>query len=347
MLDLTLFMKRKRLGQYGVSEGEVVRTMPDTDRLEVLEAVKSDPRVVVAAGGSALNSARAAQWALGPGARPGACAHIGAVGSDEGGDIIKESCGLDRVRPILQRINGARTGQAAVLVAEESGERSIVPIRGAYRALSCDFVLGQDTEARRALEGAQVIYATSFLLSTPERRDAVWGMSEIALADSDKQFALNLSSSGFLRVDAHRKSVLSLLPRTDLVFGNIEEAEALVGARSGDESDDTVVKRLASRLARGGRAIVTRGADATLVADYNGVREHSVRIPVHVDALGSVLDTNGAGDAFVGGFLAAASQGLDEAASVAVGHWAAGVTVRSTGAANWVGIQSPNVSSLS
>jgi len=54
--------------------------------------------------------------------------------------------------------------------------------------------------------------------------------------------------------------------------------------------------------------------------------------------LGPVVDTNGAGDAFVGGYLAAIAAGhsLDSNQAVESGHFAAGIAVRCRGAV-WEG----------
>ena len=44
-----------------------------------------------------------------------------------------------------------------------------------------------------------------------------------------------------------------------------------------------------------------------------------------------IVDTNGAGDAFVGGFLAYLAKGKDLEAAVQAGHYAAGVIIQHSG----------------
>lgn len=74
--------------------------------------------------------------------------------------------------------------------------------------------------------------------------------------------------------------------------------------------------------------IITQGSDATIVAQAQ--ENGDVKITVHdVNKIDSskIVDTNGAGDAFAGGFLGILAQGksLDEA--VAGGHWLASESI--------------------
>jgi adenosine kinase len=81
---------------------------------------------------------------------------------------------------------------------------------------------------------------------------------------------------------------------------------------------------------RGRIVIITQGTNPTLVAHSDGtVNEYPVVVIDEKD----IADTNGAGDAFVGGFLSQYVQGktIDEA--VAAGHWLASKSVQLVGPA--------------
>jgi len=73
--------------------------------------------------------------------------------------------------------------------------------------------------------------------------------------------------------------------------------------------------------------IVTQGKDATLVAVDGKVTSYSVDLVPN----DKIVDLNGAGDAFVGGFLAYFAQGYDTATCVAAGHYAAGKIITVSG----------------
>jgi adenosine kinase len=73
--------------------------------------------------------------------------------------------------------------------------------------------------------------------------------------------------------------------------------------------------------------IFTQGSSSTIVA-YNGtVTEYAVD-PLAKDLL---VDTNGAGDAFVGGFMSELVQGKDVEGCVKAGHWSAKYIIQQPG----------------
>jgi adenosine kinase len=65
--------------------------------------------------------------------------------------------------------------------------------------------------------------------------------------------------------------------------------------------------------------VITQGSDPTIVASNGTVTEY----PVELIAEEDIVDTNGAGDAFVGGFLSQLVQGGTIEDAVEAGHWAA------------------------
>ena len=73
--------------------------------------------------------------------------------------------------------------------------------------------------------------------------------------------------------------------------------------------------------------VFTQGSKETIVACNGVVTTYEVdQIPAAL-----LVDTNGAGDAFVGGFLSQLANQGDIAACVKAGHWAAGVVIQRSG----------------
>ena len=79
--------------------------------------------------------------------------------------------------------------------------------------------------------------------------------------------------------------------------------------------------------ARPRTVVITQGADATVVAALGRI----TKFPVTRVSKDKLVDTNGAGDAFVGGFLSQVVAGKDVAEAVRAGHYAATVVVQRSG----------------
>jgi len=261
MLDVSLSISSKTLQELGLSEGQETRSLPRDATINILQNVKQNPASASSAGGSAVNTAMALQWALGNLARNDessgtsagddaegfldgaagssdiqACVCIGAVGDDEPGHRLETALRKANVRPLFQKIQGVPTGQCAILVPEESGDRSIVAVRGAYRHLDSKFITCPSSPAHKAIEEAEILYCTSFLTSTEDRFKAVDYMASYA-QKAGKLFALNLSSASMLGASVEiRKRVISLLPRTSLLFSNESEAKTLALALQKNKS---------------------------------------------------------------------------------------------------------------
>jgi len=82
-----------------------------------------------------------------------------------------------------------------------------------------------------------------------------------------------------------------------------------------------------SKKARKRTVVITQGKNPTLVA-INGLVQEFAITPLAED---KIVDTNGAGDAYVGGFLAALSKGAAMDKCCEAGAYAACVIVQQSG----------------
>merc|ERR1711959_216988 len=93
------------------------------------------------------------------------------------------------------------------------------------------------------------------------------------------------------------------MPYVDFLFGNETEATTFAESEGWETRDVEEIAKLASQLPKEGErprmVVFTQGADATIVACRGEATRHAV-IPLAKEDL---VDTNGAGDAFVGGSL--------------------------------------------
>jgi adenosine kinase len=125
----------------------------------------------------------------------------------------------------------------------------------------------------------------------------------------------------------------------DYLFGN--ESEALAYAEShGLESTSIVdIARAIALLpktngARHRVVVITQGADPTIVASSIGDGKVEVKeFATAKIADDEIVDSNGAGDAFAGGFMGKLVLGGDLEQCVKAGQWLAGLCLRSNGPA--------------
>ena len=119
------------------------------------------------------------------------------------------------------------------------------------------------------------------------------------------------------------------------MFGNESEAAAWGAANGlGDAATVEAVAAAIAALPKKGRAgrtvVITQGAKETVVAATGAA---VFTVPVVPIAPEAIVDANGAGDAFVGGFLAATAAGKDVRTACQAGNWAAGVVIGRSGCA--------------
>ena len=123
-----------------------------------------------------------------------------------------------------------------------------------------------------------------------------------------------------------------VLPYADYVFGNESEALAYGEANglltASVEEVALKISALPKQSGTRGRVVViTQGGDPTVVAK-DGVVTLYPSAPIPKEEM---IDFNGAGDAFVGGFIAALAQGGDIAECVNCGQWAARQIIKRSG----------------
>lgn len=116
-----------------------------------------------------------------------------------------------------------------------------------------------------------------------------------------------------------------ILPFVDIVLGNDSEASAWAGANGLANTEDipAIAKAIAelpkANAARPRIVVITRGHLSTFVVrsdEPDRPREY----PINALTDDQIVDTNGAGDAFAGGFMGALVLGKDIDDAVEVGH---------------------------
>jgi adenosine kinase len=250
------------------------------------------------------------------------CCFVGALGEDSYGEQLLDALRRDGVDVLYTTTRAKPTGTCACLIVQR--ERSLVARIGAAVELPLDFVRGPSVGA--ALRGAGCVYMEGFFLNLVSSPDSCLTVARACRAQGTP-FAFNLSAPYVCAVFKDR--LRSLVPYADLVFGNREEFEAYASVQpwapelgGPGEGRDTLAE-IVTRVARDTRqpptltgvatvddapvrprlVVATDGGHATLWASAEEPElVHRLRPPPMEPS--QIVDTNAAGDAFVGGFLA-------------------------------------------
>jgi ribokinase len=257
-------------------------------------------RLATGTGGKGANQALAAARA---GASP---LFVAAIGTDAAGDDVLADLTAGGVDvSAIARVENEPTGVALITVSEQ-GENTIVVVPGA------NWMLDVSAAAERIARSATLDTVLLAQLEIPI--DVVKAGAE-AVAAADGRFVLNLSPS--------RDVPAGLLALADPLVVNESEASLLAGVPV-DSADQAL--SAAAVLAQTCRSVVvTLGGDGVVLADDVGVRHFPAeRVPV--------IDTTGAGDAFVGALVAVLAEGGALESAVHAGIAAGAAAVQYVGA---------------
>ncbi|WP_263310723.1 ribokinase [Brachybacterium atlanticum] len=255
--------------------------------VDLLAQVQRHPRpgeTLHGTGGQMLPGGKGANQAVAA-ARLGArVAMVGAVGSDvqaEAALSAMREAGVDLGH--VAEIEGP-TGLAIVTVAED-GENSIVVIAGANDAM----------DAGRVRAAAEVISAARIVVCQGEiPRDGIEALPALVTG----RFLHN--PAPVMELDP------AVLRASDPLVVNQHEAGLVLAQLAPDEDAPEDPEQILRALLATGipSAVLTLGADGSLVADQAGVRRVP---PAPVEA----VDTTGSGDAFIGALALGLARGDD------------------------------------
>jgi len=326
LLDISAVVTDATLEQWGVKLNNAI--LAEEKHVPLYAQLAKEYPVEYIAGGATQNTVRVAQWMM---QTEGATAYTGCVGNDEFGAQLRKSASADGVKVLYQVNESTPTGTCAVLIKDT--ERSLVANLAAANKFTPDHL--QTAELQAALKQARIYYSSGFFLTVSP--PAFQAIAEHAVSEEGKAakkiVALNLAAPFICQFFS--EPLLAAIAVSDYVFGNESEAEAFAQQQKLEKTDaETVALHIASLprkdASRAPRiAVVTQGSGQTVVA-VNGT---VTKFDVPALAKESIVDANGAGDAFVGGFLAMIAQGKDITAAVKAGHYAARTILQVSGTA--------------
>ena len=235
--------------------------------------------------------------------RLGRSAHwVGRLGDDAFGRLVERTLRAEEVGVTVIRDTQRPTG----LMVKERRSRSLQRVHY-YRSTSAASRLAHDDIHDDLLARASILHVTGITPAlSPEAREAVGTLIDRARAlGVTVSLDINYRSALWTRSEA-AEFLSSAIPRSHIIFGGVDEFALL------DPGIATADAAIEDALARGAAEVIVKLGDRGAVGERGGVRVSVAATPVEV------VDTVGAGDAFVGAYLVARLDGADLADSLAL-----------------------------
>ncbi|KAH7886338.1 Ribokinase-like protein [Phlebopus sp. FC_14] len=310
LLDVQVRDGEELLKKYDLKANDAI--LAEENHMPIYEEIVKNYPVTYVAGGASQNAARGAAYVL----PPDSVVYTGCVGDDDLAEQLRAANKREGLHEVYLVDKSEKTGACAVILTNH--DRSLVTTLRAAEKFQQSHL--SSPAVAPLVDAAKVFYVEGFFLT--HGTDSVLELSKKASAAS-KVFALNLSAPFIPQF--FQAQLQSVLPYCDIVIGNETEAEAYATATGLPDTKDltAIAKTIAtspkSNASRPRTVIFTHGPKSTILV--SGAEPDNAKV-FTVDAIPSeqIVDTNGAGDAFAGGFLGAyvAGKTLDEC--VAVGH---------------------------
>jgi len=329
LLDISATVEQEVLDEWGASLNNAI--LAEEKHQPLYQKLVDTQKVDYIAGGATLNSIRVAQWMLTGADKKGLSHYIGSLGDDAFGKTMKTQLEGDGVQGHFLEVKDTPTGTCAVLVKDN--ERSLIANLAA--AEKYDKAHFDSADVQKAVEEASIYYMAGFPLTHGGGKATVQAICEHSV-EKGKTVCMNVSAPFLAEVPPLRAMLIEMFAMCDFVFCNESEA---VSFAKGEEWGTEDIAEIAAKMAtlpgpKAGtrKAVITQGADATVIATSGkGVETIAVAGNPWTLKKEDLVDTNGAGDAFVGGFLYGLSLGKSDAECAEAGHFAAGTIIQRAG----------------
>lgn len=301
-IDIVVEVDEDFLIQHSLPKG--ICTYLTDDRAEEIDSALINP--VFEPGGCAANTAVVVT------ALNGKAAFMGRVANDEIGKLFMKSMADSQVRyePDLSPMIGRGSTRVYTFVTPDA-DRTFATYYGEQEMLSVSDL------NEKAIQAARYTYVDGYALHSEFNRETFMTAIEWAHKAGNKA-VFNPCDVSIL--NQYKDLCEALMDKVDILICNEVEARLITGI----ETLEDAVKALSKRFERGA---VTAGAEGALIFNADGI--------THLPALkpdSPIVDTNGAGDAFAGGYIYGLSQGMSDERAARLGIFCASAIITQIGA---------------
>ncbi|XP_072679764.1 adenosine kinase isoform X2 [Canis lupus baileyi] len=352
LLDITAVVDKDFLDKYSLKPNDQI--LAEDKHKELFDELVKKFKVEYHAGGSTQNSIKVAQWMIQQPYK--AATFFGCIGTDTFGEILKKKAAEAHVDAHYYEQNEQTTGTCAVCIT--GSNRSLVANLAAANCYKKEKHLDMDKNWT-LVEKARVYYIAVLQSYHPSvlRADLLKPFSFLTqgffltvspesvlkvanhASENNRIFTLNLSAPFISQF--YKESLMKVMPYIDILFGNETEAATFAREQGFETEDIKEIARKTQALPKVNQkrqriVIFTQGREDTIMAtvclSLALLAESEVTAFAVLDQdQKEIVDTNGAGDAFVGGFLSQLVSDKPLTECIRAGHYAASVIIRRTG----------------
>ncbi|KUL83331.1 hypothetical protein ZTR_11343 [Talaromyces verruculosus] len=321
LLDIQGVGDEAMLEKYGVKANDAI--LAEEKHMGLYEDLLQNHDAKLIAGGAAQNTARGAQYIL----PENSVVYIGCVGKDKYADILRETCEKAGVHTEYRVDEVQPTGKCGVVITGHN--RSMITHLAAANEYKIEHL--KQPHIWALVEKAQVYYVGGYHLTVSV--PAILALAEEA-ATNNKPFVFSLSAPFIPQF--FKDQLDSVIPYVDYLIGNETEALAFSESHGWGLTDIAEIAKKLTTLDKKNTqrpriVIVTQGTLPTVTAVSTASGIETKEYPVHEIPKEKINDTNGAGDAFAGGFVAGIVQGKSLEESIDQGQWLASLSIQELG----------------
>ena len=328
IMDITSQIDETIIEKYNLKwrDAVYVGKKEDDKNIQIFEELEKMPNVRYLPGGAALNSVRVLSWCLKMqnNIKKYKISFLGSIGNDEYKNKIEKELKELNINPIFEVFKDDKTSRCGVGIFKKE-KLFATQIRASQR-ISEEFV----NEHLNEILDHQVLFIEGYFVMN--KLDICKKLMDYFKKEK-KPIILSLCAP-FL-VKGYRDKLIELANEADIITGNMEEAMELAGATNMNDIDD-IFRNIFSKLSpdENRLLVITYGNNGAYWGKYN-YKEERLEFMIQYFAVemkeDEIQDLNGAGDAFLGGFLSRYMEGYSIHDCCKVGIEAATVIIKNVG----------------
>ena len=324
IVDISAQINKEGIKKYRLKWGETV--FADEGNVGFFEDLESKSDVTYIPGGSIQNTLRVASWCLNMEKKNKGkytLTMLGATGNDSYNDKIISSLKSSGVNPLLQSIPNMETSRCGVGIFKK--ERCLLAQIRASNCLTEDFVKKHEKEIYQH----DALIIEGYFLA--EKFDICKNLCH--RFRKENKLVMFTVGAVFI-VEAHLPKVLEIANDADMFICNIDELKTFAGAKKENNYKDIFEKAMKKLKEKDRLFVVTDGSKGVLVSKYDykrGKVDYILQSFPTVMKSEEIVDLNGAGDSFLGGFLSQYIKGSSLSSCCKAGNDAASYILKSVG----------------